>query len=175
MERTKGKYQAGALAKHGGTYWAVFQRVPSLPIVNGSHYGTRVDCTTECDGLHGHVFTSEAAARARLAILPTHYDGNFPGQQGREIVREVGRVLFHVGGYFYDVVATAAADLRPGMRVNIGTVDGGDYWQTIARIWPHSTGPRYFTWYVSWEGQEATAAPSIISDARSMLDVLVTS
>ena len=65
-----------------------------------------------------------------------------------------------------------AGNLRPGMCVNIGTISGGDYWQTIAEIWPHRAG-KFSTWYVRWEGAEDNAAPSIISD-RQRYDVVAT-
>jgi hypothetical protein len=157
-------------AKSNTVYWAVFTRHPGSPIVHGSHWGVRVDAP-ELDG--GHVFTSEAGARAFLASLPTHYDGNYPGQQGRAIGWELGRVLYSGSGYFYDVDARNAGNLRPGMRVNIGTIGGGDYWRTIAKIWPHKAG-KISTWYVSWENDEPNAAPSIISD-RQRYDVVRTS
>lgn len=162
--------QLGINAKNGAVYWAVFQRIPGAPIVSGSHYGTRVDCAAECDGLHGHVWSSEAGARARLAILPANYSRDGVAGAGAPIAREVGRVLHRVGGYFYDVTATAAADLRPGMRVNVGTIGGGDFWQTIDSIELSQRLARMDVYRVTWREVVATdpnAAPSRLSSRRS--------
>lgn len=172
-QQTAQRQQRGAWAKNGATYWAAFQRIPSHPILGGSHYGTRVDCAPECDGLHGHVFTSEAAARARLAILPTHYTN------GGAIVREVGRVLYHAGGYFYDVLSLELSELRPGMRVNVGA-SGTDYWQTVESIeYSKHVGGRQRgadVYSVTWGevvAADPAAAPSMLS-SRSRYDVLRT-
>lgn len=157
--------QRGAHARHGATYWAIFQRIPTLPIVMGSHYGVRVQCETACQGTHGHVWTSEADARARLAILPTHYSGS-----GAPIAWEVGRVLFHSGGYFWDVRALELEQLRPGMRVNTGS-ESAPYWQTIASIALQRTAPRYDVYSVTWTDSEPAAAPSLLSTRRGPVDV----
>lgn len=169
--------RSGAWAKNNGVYWAIFTRIPSHPIVSASHYGARVDCATECDGLHAHLFTTEAAALARLAILPTHYSRDGVAGAGAPIDRECGRVMFHSGGYFYDVVSYDLSDLRPGMRVNVGTIGGGDYWQTIASI--ESRGRVGGQWRgadvyaIHWQDVEPLAAPSLFSSRRTY-DVLRT-
>jgi len=180
MTTSAAQQQRGAWAKNNGTYWAVFMRIPSHPIVSGSHYGARVDCATECDGLHAHLWSSEAAARARLAILPTNYSKDGIAGAGAPIAREVGRVLFHSGGYFYDVISTPLEQVAPGMRVNVGTIGGGDYWQTIASIAHHGRAGGQVrgadVYAVTWREVIATdpnAAPSLLS-SRQRYEVLRT-
>jgi hypothetical protein len=170
--------QRPAWAKSNTVYWAVFTRHPGAPIVHGSHWNVRVDAP-ELDG--GHVFTSEDGALAFLATLPTHYDGNYPGQQGRAIGWELGRVLYGGSGNFYDVVATPLEDLRPGMRVNVGTIGGGDYWQTIASIEPRGrVGGQWRgadVYAITWRdvvAEDPNAAPSLHSSRRAY-DVVRTS
>ena len=160
-------------AQSGAVYWAVFQRIPAAPIVMGSHYGVRLDCATDCNGTHGHVYASEAAALARLAILPTHYSKGGQDGAGAPIGWEVGRVL-HNCGYFYDVQALEVSQLRPGHRV----MTGPDYWQTIASIefFQHVGGQQRGAdvYSVTWRDGEAAAAPSLLSSRRGPYDVLRT-
>jgi hypothetical protein len=172
--------QRGAWAKDGATYWAVFNRIPSHPIVSACHYGTRVDCATGCDGLHGHVFSSEAAAAARLAILHTHYSKDGVPGAGAPIGREMGRVMPYGGGrYFYDVLALEAGQLAPGMRVNVGAPGQDPYWLTIASIElssAHNYATRLEVYRVTWQEVIATdpnAAPSLLS-SRQRYDVVRT-
>lgn len=150
-------------AKHGATYWAIFQRMPAAPIVFGSHYGTVLDCAAECDTAHGHVWSSEALALARLDTLPTHYTS------GARIEWEVGRVMHSSGGRYFDVIAHDVAQLRAGMTVNVGTISGGDYWQTIASIEKlEDVGPvRWPVYATTWTDSEPEAAPSLLGSRRT--------
>jgi hypothetical protein len=169
--------QRGATATSGRIYWANFQRIPNCPIVSGSHYGTRVDCAAECDGLHGHVFTTAAAAAARLAILPTHYLAS-GGGQGAPIVRETGRVLYSYNGgaaRYYDVTPTAADALAAGDWVNTaGDGASAPHWQQIQTIDHFSrvggrpgSGHGADVYSVVWSDSELLAAPSLLSSRQS--------
>jgi hypothetical protein len=164
-----------ARATSGAVYWAVFQRIPAAPIVMGSHYGVRVDCDTDCSEAHGHVYSSEAAALARLAILPKNYSKGGQEGAGAPIGWEVGRVL-HNCGYFYDVQALEVSQLRPGHRV----MTGQDYWQTVDSIefFQHVGGREAGAdvYRVAWRdvlAADPNAAPSLLS-SRSRYDVLRT-
>jgi hypothetical protein len=120
------------------------------------------------------VFTTAAAAAARLAALPTHYLAA-GGGQGAPIVRETGRVLYTSGGMFYDVTATAAGALAAGDWVNTaGDGASAPHWQQIQTIDFFSrvggrpgSGHGADVYSVVWSDSELLAAPSLLSSRQS--------
>lgn len=163
----------------GKIYWAVFTRSPGFPVVHGSHWGAGLDHADSCGGSHGHVFSTEAGARAHLAAIPSHYRGadGTPGA-GRAIGWQLGRVLYCGGSSFYDVVDTAAGALAAGDTVNTAPAGRVARLERIQAI-EHAgrvggregSGQGADVYRVTWAGAEDGAAPSLLS-SRQRYDVV---